>query len=38
MAHYWWPVFGKKTTEHLHAIYEYLRAIASLPDNTHPGP
>lgn len=33
-----WPAFGKKTTEDLHAIYEYLRAIPSLPDNTHPGP
>jgi hypothetical protein len=33
-----WPVFGKKTELDLIAIYEYLRAIPSLPDNTHPGP
>ena len=33
-----WPAFGKKTEQDLKAIYEYLRAIPSLPENTHPGP
>jgi hypothetical protein len=33
-----WPVFGKKTDRDLVAMYEYLRAIPSLPDNPHPGP
>ena len=33
-----WPVYGKKTELELTAAYEYLRAIPSLPDNTHPGP
>jgi hypothetical protein len=33
-----WTTFGKKTEVDLVAIYEYLRAIPSLPDNTHPGP
>ena len=33
-----WPVFGKKTDGDLRAIYEYLRAIPSLPDNPNPGP
>ncbi|MGZ5198182.1 MAG: hypothetical protein ACXWC4_00260 [Telluria sp.] len=33
-----WPTFGKKTDTDLAAIYEYLRSIPSLPDNTHPGP
>lgn len=33
-----WTTFGKKTEQDLKAIYEYLRAIPSLPDNTHPGP
>ncbi|WLI91372.1 hypothetical protein Q4S45_09705 [Massilia sp. R2A-15] len=33
-----WPVFGKKTDRDLNAIYEYLRAIPSLPDNPNPGP
>jgi hypothetical protein len=28
-----WPAFGKKTDNDLRAIYEYLRAIPSLPDN-----
>jgi hypothetical protein len=28
-----WPVFGKKTDYELRAIYEYLRAIPSLPNN-----
>jgi len=33
-----WPVVGKKTDNDLRAIYEYLRAIPSLPDNPHPTP
>lgn len=33
-----WPAVGKMTTRDLYAIYEYLRAIPSLPDNPHPGP
>jgi hypothetical protein len=33
-----WPSFGKKTDLDLIAVYEYLRAVPSLPDNTHPGP
>ncbi len=33
-----WPTFGKKTERDLTAIYEYLRAIPSLPNNPHPGP
>jgi hypothetical protein len=33
-----WPTFGKKTDTDLAAIYEYLRAIPSLPDNPDPGP
>ena len=33
-----WPVFGKKTDGDLTAVYEYLRALPSLPDNPHPGP
>jgi hypothetical protein len=33
-----WPVFGKKTDRDLTAIYEYLSAIPSLPDNPNPGP
>ncbi|MEO7338016.1 MAG: hypothetical protein ABIV63_15695 [Caldimonas sp.] len=33
-----WPAFGKKTERDLNAIYEYLRAIPSLPDNPNPGP
>jgi len=28
-----WPVYGKLTDHDLKAIYEYLRAIPSLPDN-----
>jgi hypothetical protein len=32
-----WPVFGKKTDRDLTAIYEYLRAIPSLPNNPNPG-
>lgn len=33
-----WPVIGKKTDHDLTAIYEFLRAIPSLPDNPNPGP
>jgi hypothetical protein len=33
-----WPTFGKMTTRDLYAVYEYLRALPSLPDNPHPGP
>ncbi len=33
-----WPVFGKKTDRDLRAIYEYLSALPSLPDNPAPGP
>lgn len=33
-----WPTFGKKTDLDLAAIYEYLRAVPSLPDNPNPGP
>jgi hypothetical protein len=33
-----WPSYGKKTDLDLAAIYEYLRALPSLPDNPHPGP
>ncbi len=33
-----WPVFGKKTDRDLTAIYEYLRALPSLPNNPNPGP
>lgn len=33
-----WPSLGKKTDRDLSAIYEYLRAIPSLPDNPNPGP
>jgi hypothetical protein len=33
-----WPVVGKKTDHDLRAVYEYLRAIPSLPDNPSPGP
>ena len=33
-----WPVIGKKTDHDLRAIYEYLSAIPSLPDNPSPGP
>jgi hypothetical protein len=33
-----WPVFAKKTERDLRAIYEYLSAIPSLPDNPIPGP
>jgi hypothetical protein len=33
-----WPVYGKMTELDLRAIYEYLRAIPSLPDNPNPRP
>jgi hypothetical protein len=33
-----WPVYGKMSDRDLRAIYEYLRAIPSLPDNPNPGP
>jgi len=33
-----WPLYRYKTDRDLHAIYEYLRAIPSLPNNPHPGP
>lgn len=33
-----WPAFGKKTDRDLESIYEYLRAIPSLPNNPNPGP
>lgn len=33
-----WTTYGKKTNQDLTAIYEYLRAIPSLPDNPNPGP
>lgn len=33
-----WPAFAKKTEQDLTAIYEYLRAIPSLPNNPNPGP
>jgi hypothetical protein len=33
-----WPSFGKKTDHELRAMYEYLRAIPSLPDNENTGP
>lgn len=33
-----WPAVGKMTTKDLYAVYEYLRAIPSLPDNPNPGP
>ncbi len=33
-----WPSFGKKTERDLTAMYEYLRAIPSLPNNPNPGP
>lgn len=33
-----WPVIGKKTDADLTAMYEYLRALPSLPDNPSPGP
>ena len=33
-----WPTFSNMTERDLRAVYEYLRAIPSLPDNPQPGP
>jgi hypothetical protein len=33
-----WPLYRWKTDLELRAMYEYLRAIPSLPDNPNPGP
>lgn len=33
-----WPVYANMTDRDLLAVYEYLRAIPSLPDNPNPGP
>jgi hypothetical protein len=33
-----WPLYRWKTERDLSAMYEYLRAIPSLPDNPNPGP
>jgi hypothetical protein len=33
-----WPVYGKMTELDQRAVYEYLRAIPSLPNNPAPGP
>ena len=33
-----WPSYGKKTDLDLTAMYEFLRALPSLPDNPKPGP
>ena len=33
-----WPVYAKMSTHDLRAIYEYLSAIPSRPDNPNPGP
>jgi hypothetical protein len=33
-----WPLYGKMIGRDLRAIYEYLRAIPSRPDNPNPGP
>jgi hypothetical protein len=33
-----WNAYGKMTNGDLRAIYEYLRAIPSLPNNPNPGP
>jgi hypothetical protein len=33
-----WPVLRNLSDQDLRAIYEYLRAIPSLPDNPNPGP
>lgn len=33
-----WPVYAKLSDRDLRAIYEYLRAIPSRPDNPSPGP
>ena len=33
-----WPVYGKMTDRDMRAIYEFLSAIPSRPDNPNPGP
>ncbi len=33
-----WPVYGKLVQQDLRAIYEFLRALPSAPDNPNPGP
>lgn len=33
-----WPVYGEMSNRDLRAIYEFLRAIPSLPDNSPPPP
>jgi hypothetical protein len=33
-----WPLYRWKTDAELYAIYQYLTAIPSLPDNPNPGP
>lgn len=33
-----WPIYGNMSDNDLRAIYEYLSAIPSLPDNPNPGP
>jgi len=33
-----WPIYGKMVDHDLRAVYEYLSAIPSLPDNPSPGP
>jgi hypothetical protein len=33
-----WPVYGKMVDRDLRAIYEFLSAIPSLPNNPNPGP
>jgi hypothetical protein len=33
-----WPLYRYKIDRELYAIYEYLRAIPSLPNNSSPGP
>lgn len=33
-----WPVYGKMTDRDLRAVFEFLRALPSLPDNPNPGP
>ena len=33
-----WPIYGKMVEHDLRAVYEYLSAIPSLPDNPTPGP
>jgi hypothetical protein len=33
-----WPLYRWKTDQELRAMYEYLSAIPSLPDNPNPGP